>query len=425
MNVIVERIFAYLRSLGDMNSNIKRLFTSTALNSVSQGIFLVVFNLYILNMGISPDILGWILSAGPYAQALGSIPIGFLMEIIGFKKVFLIIYLGAGLARIFQVVTPVVPLILLAAFTGGLALAGDFVVRLPFLAANADETQHNKVYSVSSILMAICVAAGSLLGGYIPNLFIQILSVDLTIAYRYTLLIAGFLSLAAVLPIIKVRDLPIGHKRKISLKPYLWGLDRFTGFQAIVSLFVGLGLGIVNPFMNIIFIYRLETTLEFFATVSALVLIPSLIVTSLAPLLAKLIGSVRSVTYMRSTAAASLVGLAITTNPWLGSLYFWAVKSFTGGSQPLSFAFAMRAAKPQAKSAAAAWLNVTFWLGNGIAANLGGSFIAQSNYKLLLFIGAGSILAAGLFNEFFFHKHEQSLNQSAVIDEQISLGASE
>jgi len=424
MNNVVEKSINYLRNLGDMNRNIKLLFTSTALNSMSQGIFLVVFNLYILNLGISPDILGWILSAGPYAQALGSIPIGFLMEIVGFKKVFLIIYLGAGLARIFQVVTPVVPLIMLAAFTGGLALAGDFVVRLPFLAANADETQHNKVYSVSSILMAICVAAGSLIGGFIPNLFIRLLSIDLTLAYRYTLVIAGLLSLAAVLPVIKVKDLPVGHRRKISLKPYLWGLDRFTIFQAIVSLFVGLGLGVVNPFMNIIFVYRLETTLEFFATVSALVLIPSLIVTSLGPLLAKVIGSVRSVTYMRSTAAASLVGLAITSNPWLGSLYFWAVKSFTGGSQPLSFAFAMRAAKPKAKSAAAAWLNVTFWLGNGIAANLGGAFIMQSNYKLLLLIGAGSVLAAGLLNELFFQKHEQLLNRSSIVDENISLGTS-
>src|SRR5512141_462292 len=103
-------ISSYLRNIGRMNRNCKLLFLGSTISGVSQGIFMVVFNLYILSLGILADVLGGFLIAGPFAQALGSIPMGFLMETIGFKKVFLIIYGVNGLARLLQVATTVVPL---------------------------------------------------------------------------------------------------------------------------------------------------------------------------------------------------------------------------------------------------------------------------------------------------------------------------
>ncbi len=406
-----NRQLQHLSTLGIVSQNARLLFMSTTLNGISQGIFIVVFNLYILNLGIPPDVLGAILSAGPFAQALGSIPIGFLMEKIGFKKVFLIIYGGAALARLFQVSTPYVSLISIAAFTGGLAMAGDFVVRLPFLAANTDKQYHNQIYSMSSILMAISQAVGALLGGFAPNLIQHLFATDLTITYRYTLFLAGVLSLMSILPVLKIKELPRAHTRKISLAPYLWGMDRFTIMQAVVSLFVGVSLGLVNPFMNIYYLYHLGTTREFFGTVSALLIIPALIATSLGPVIARAIGSVRSVTLLRSAIPAFMVNFALTTNPWLGTISYWFMNSFSTTSQPLSFAFAMRAAKPRAKSAASAWLNVTFWLGQAVAAPLSGAFILQENYRGPLFIAAGCVLIAGILNQFFFSRIEFSLNQ--------------
>ncbi len=413
---VIKRLFRYFSTLGVISQNCKLLFMSTALNGVSQGIFLVVFNLYILNLGIPPNVLGAILSAGPFAQALGSIPIGFLMEIIGFKKVFLIIYGGSALAKMFQVATPYVSLISIAAFSGGLAMAGDFVVRLPFLAANTPKDRHNQIYSMSSILNAISSAIGALIGGFLPNLIQHLYSTDLSLTYRYTLFLAGALSMLAILPVLKIKDQPPVHTRKISLAPYLWGMDRFTIQQAVVSLFVGVSLGLVNPFMNIYFLYHLGTTREFFGTISALVIIPALIGTSLGPLMARSIGSVRSVSWLRGAIPAFMLNFAVTTNPWLGTISYWAMNSLSNTSQPLSFAFAMRAAKPRAKSAASAWLNVTFWLGNSMAAPLTGAFILNENYRAPLFIAAGCILLAGILNEVFFNRTEVSLNEQDSVN---------
>ena len=404
MKKIQNVVIGSVRSITAMKPNVKKLLTSTALNSFSQGMFLVVFNLYILNMGISADILGIIVGAGPYAQALGSIPIGFLMEKIGFKKVFLMIYIGTALARIVQVSTASIPIIILAGVSGGLAMAGDFVVRLPFLAENTDPEQHNEVYSFNSVLSSGSMALGSLLGGLLPGILIPFANNSLTLSYRYTLFIAGFIALIAVLPIIKINEKPFVQTKKISLSPYIWGADKFTVKQACVSLFVGLSFGVVSLFMNIFFVYHLGTSLEYFGSVSALVIIPALLATTIAPMVAKVIGTVRTVTIFRWIASLFLVIFSLISSPIIGAMSFWMIRSVTGASQPLSFSFAMREAKDKAKAATSAWLNVTFWAGNGIAASVSGFFIIQSNYRTLILMAAGSILIAGLLNEVFFHR---------------------
>jgi MFS family permease len=404
MKKLTNAVGLSVQSLAKMNSNCKLLFSSTAFGSFSQGMFLVVFNLYILQMGIPADILGIIVGSGPYAQALGSIPIGFIMEKIGFKKVFIIISLGTALARIAQISFTSVPIIILAGVSGGLAMAGDFVVRLPFLAVNTNPENHNEVYSFNSVLSSAAMALGALLGGILPGVLLPLANADLTLAYRYTLFGAGIIALIAVIPILKIKEKPFVQTKKISLSPYIWGIDAFTVKQASVSLFVGLSFGVVSLFMNVFFVFHLGTSLEFFGTTSALVIIPALMATIIAPIVAKIVGTVRTVTIFRWIAAIFLVVFSLISNPIIGAISFWIIRSVTGASQPLSFSFAMREAKEKAKTAASAWLNVTFWAGNGIAASFSGFYIVQANYQAPIIIAAGSILLAGLLNELFFHR---------------------
>lgn len=404
MKKVINTLSGSAQSISKMNPNVKLLFTSTAFNSFSHGMFLVVFNLYILNMGIPADILGIIVGSGPYAQALGSIPIGFIMEKIGYKKVFILITLGTALARIAQVSFISVPIIIIAGVSGGLAMAGDFVVRLPFLAVNTNPESHNEVYSFNSVLTSSGMALGSLLGGLLPGILLPFANADLTIAYRYTLFIAGIIALMAVFPMVLIKEKPFVQTRNISLSPYIWGIDNFTIKQASVSLFVGLAFGVVSLFMNVFFVFHLGTSLEFFGTTSALVIFPALLATIVAPIIARIVGTVRTVTIFRWIAATFLVVFSLISSPIIGAISFWIIRSVTGASQPLSFSFAMREAKEKAKAAASAWLNVTFWAGNGIAASFSGFFILQSNYRAPIMIAAGSILLAGLLNEIFFHR---------------------
>ena len=403
---LTQRAVSYTNRLHGFNRNGYLCLLAAVLNGISQGIFSVVFNLYILSLGIEADILGRILSAAPFAQALGSIPAGFIAETIGFKKTFLIIYTLTGIAKLTQVSMPTPVLISIAAFIGGLGFAGDFVVRLPFLAANTAPTERAHVYSLSSILFSVSMSLGALLAGYIPELM-RLISPDLTIAYRYTLYSAGVLTLSSLLPITLIHDHRINKKKKISLYPYLWGIDRFTVQSALVSLFVGLGLGLTSPFLNIYFIYHLGASREFFSTISALAIIPITAATALAPLLAARIGRVTAVTILRCLIPSAMITMALTSYPLLGAAAFWIYRALFSMSQPLSFAFTMDAAAQKAKAAVSAWLNVTFWLGIGIAAPITGLLLARSSYGLPFYLSSIAIVLAGLSNQLWFARLER------------------
>lgn len=408
----------YVNSLWKVDRNCHLTIYASIFNGLSQGIFLVVFNLYILSLGIGVEVLGAILSAGPLAQAIGSIPMGFLAEKIGFRKVFLIIYGVSGLAKILQVSSGSVPLISAMALIGGLALAGDFVVRISFLAVCSERSQRTRVYSLSSMAWGLSFSLGALVGGFLPGIIQPLLGLDLVLAYRLTLYTAGLSALLAIIPNLFIIEPHPLEARKISLSPYLWGIDRFTVHQALISLFVGISIGMLIPFMNIYFIFHLGSTREFFGTVSALAVIPGILATSLSPVLASLAGSITTITSLRLLVPLFVVAFALTTNQYLGAIAYWAQNSLFQMSQPLSFAFAMEAASRKAKSAASAWLNVTFWLGNGLAAPVVGLFLARSNYRAPLLLASIAVILAGVLNQIFFRPVEQSL----VKREQISSG---
>ncbi len=401
LSQLVGRARDLLQELRGFNRNVWLLYLASVLHGTSQGIISVIFNLYILSLGIGADVLGRILSAGPLAQAVGSIPTGFLAETIGFRKSFLLVYGVAGLASLLQASTGSVPLIAVAAFIGGLALSGDFVLRLPFLAVNSATSQRTRVYTVSSMLFSLSVSLGSLVAGYLPALLLRVIP-DLTMAYRYMLYVGGALRLSTLLPCMWIAEAPPKRRRTISLQPYLLGMDRFTLQQAIVSLFVGLSFGTITSFANVLFVYKLGATREFFGTVAALSVLPVTIGTVLAPSIARRLGSVPAVTWLRSAIPLSLVTLAVTSSPIIGAIAYWGQRVLAMMSQPLSFAFAMDVASERSKAPVSAWLNVTFWLGNAIAAPVTGSFIARDNFAMPLFLSSAAALLAAVTNQVFF-----------------------
>ncbi|MBN1261594.1 MAG: MFS transporter [Anaerolineae bacterium] len=413
MNVAFQRILRYLDSLRSFNRNCWLLFAAITLNGIAQGIFLVIFNLYILSMGIGSDVLGAILSAAPFAQAIISIPISLLGEVIGFKRAFLLTFALSGVAKLVQAATPNVPLIALAAFVDGLALSGSFVIRLPFLAANTGTDARTRVFSVNSILFSLSLSLGSLFASFLPNLF-QSLTPNLTLAYRYTLYVAGGIALLAMLPTRALASTSVVTQKRPQLRDYLWQANRLALQQGVVALFVGIGLGIVGPFMNLFFIYHLGTTREFYGAVSALAVIPAILGTLIIPRLATRARSpIGLITFMRMFIPVFLIGFALTANPWWGTFTFWGQNALFFMIQPIAFAFAMNVGDSEAP-VVSAWLNTAYWIGNAIAAPVTGAFFAQGDYRFPLYLASVAVIISGVFNQLFFAPLERRLREGVV-----------
>ena len=365
----------------------------------------VDFNLYILSLGIQPDQLGRILSAAPFAHMLAAIPIGFFAERLGFRKAFLVIYSVAGAMLLLQVATSSVFIITLAAFLSGLAISGDFVVRLPFLSANIGDEDRTFLFSLDAFLSGLTFAIGALLAGFLPNLF-QAMSFDLSLAYRYTLYFSGALMVLAVVPVFMIRDQTHLTNKKISLKPYLWGIDRFTVKAAIVEFFIGATFGLIIPFMNVFFLYKFNTSREFYSSIEASAFLLTILITLGAPLLAARLGVIRSVIAGRFLVGSVILILAFTSSPWVGAGAYWFYKAIFSASQSLWFAFAMSHAAPKAKAALSSWIEITFQVALVMAAPLTGYLISSGSFNLAFYLSAGAAIITGILTWILIAPHQ-------------------
>ena len=180
-----------------------------------------------------------------------------------------------------------------------------------------------------------------------------------------------------------------------------------------ISLIRGLSLGLVLPFLNLYFIHHLNTSREFYSAVSAAAIVPSIIATALAPLVASTLGTVNAVTTLRGLVAIPRIGMALTTVPWLAAAINLVERAGSRMATPLTFAFAMDTTEAKRRTATAAWMEVLFVLGMAIAAVVAGLLLAKNDYKTPFYLSAGAMALAGVLNHIFFHSVATKTIESA------------
>jgi MFS family permease len=398
MNIIRKLIISikkYINNIKKFSRNVRLLLLAAMLGYLAFGIFSVNFNLYIISLGITPDSLGNILSAAPFAAMLASIPLGFITEKVGYRKVFLFIYLFSGMGLLAQVATANVTIITIAAFITGLASSGNFVVRLPFLASNIGDSDRTFVFSIDAFIGGIMFAVGALLAGYLPNLF-QMLTNSIELSYRYTLFFSGLLTLLALIPVYLIVDNQHTLKTNISLSPYLWGVDKFLVKSALIEFILGFTHGLIVPFINIFFIFYLNTSREFYSWVEAITFIPIIAASLIGPILALRFGNIKTIIVSRFMIPAILLSFTLSVSRYIGTGSYLGYRAIFSMSQSLWFAFAMAVATSKSKVALSAWLQITFQLGVVLAAQITGNLLNQGNYRLPFILAATAAVASSL-----------------------------
>ncbi len=395
----------FITEIQGLNRNIRVYLVTIFLANLSFGVFQADFNLYILSLGLTPDFLGIILSLTPFAQAMTAIPIGFLAEKIGHKRSLILVNLVVGLAYLMRVLSPSRWIILAGSFLAGVMACGYFIIELPFLSHYAGENK-NLPFTFANLIMFSATSLGALLGGFLPR-WIAPLALGATPSYR--LVLAGFslLIIAGTLPLFLLsRDKPKDTSH-ISFSPYLKGIDASTVKFAAVELFIGLGFAFLIFFMNLFFVFHYRSTIESYGIMNLILILPLTIILLIGPVLAKRFRNLRIILVGRlvSVFLAAIVGL--TTNAAIGGGAFILFRSFTSLSQTLWFAFAASIATRRSRMATSAWLEITFQIGLGIAALVGGRLINADAYLMIGMLSALSMAAAFFLTYFFFGRNDE------------------
>jgi predicted MFS family arabinose efflux permease len=343
-------------------------------------------------MGMSPDMLGVILSLTPFAQMLMAIPIGFLAEKIGNKRGMILINVVVGVAYFMRVISSNQALILAGSFLLGAVQSGYFIMQMPFISHYAG-TGRDKEFISTSITFYLAMLIGNLVGGYLPGM-VQGLAGSETLAFRAVMTAASVLILAGTIPLFFLeKDVP-EDTSKISLSPYLKGIDKNTIKFAGIEFFIGTGIGFLQYFMNVIFVYYYASTLQGFGNMSFLMIFPMLLLMFVGPGLAKRFGGFNVVMVTRVIAAVLALMVIVTTNQYIGGGSYMVFRALVGMGQTLWISWASTVATKRSRMATSTWLEITFQIGFAVSALYGGHLIAKNAYPPLGIISAVSMLLA-------------------------------
>lgn len=149
------------------------------------GIYLVVFNLYLLRLGYGLEFIGAVIGVGSLAAALACLPAGVLSRRRRLRRTIAIgmgVYL-AGFSLLLLV--EFVPAawrsawILLTGTLGSLGATPLVVAGIPFLMASTGTEERGLVFSLLNAVLVLPGFLGNLVGGVLPALFYRLLGASL------------------------------------------------------------------------------------------------------------------------------------------------------------------------------------------------------------------------------------------------------
>src|SRR5690606_23603830 len=227
------------------------------------GVFMVMYNLYIRELGMPETVNGKVISMTAMASAIMLVPAGFLSDRFGRKwmivggavlTVTTLFYRGIAVAE-----TPIIT----AAFLTGLFMAFVQVSGIPFLAENSTPTERVKLFSVNFAIITIANVVGSLAGGIIADLLETVFKLSATEAIRYALLLGAAIFTVGLIPLFKLQERPTAANEKKEHIDESSSVDDSFKRNLIVilhfsfaSLLIGFGSGLVVPYLNLYFANR-------------------------------------------------------------------------------------------------------------------------------------------------------------------------
>ena len=253
-----KNLALYLEKTRQFTRNSKLVLLHSAFAGISFGVFRFLFNFYVLSLGSEYDeaFIGTLQTAASFASIAMALPAAYIAERFSQKNVMIVTGLLSTLSFLGLVLFPFHLLLIAFRMVAGVAMSVRQVAVAPFLMNNTSESERQWVFSFNFGLMTISSFVGNLLGGVLPTWLggmFEAAPTD-TISYQLALgsmMIVTIMSIGPLGLIPKQQPTP---KEEIEM-PWvqLWQYGRQLSRFLIPQLIIGLGAGLMQPFMNIYF----------------------------------------------------------------------------------------------------------------------------------------------------------------------------
>jgi MFS family permease len=402
-----------LTRLSLLSRDLKLFYLAAALFGFAlfNGIYPVLFNLYLLRLGYGSAFIGLVSAVGMVAFSLFAFPAGMFANRWGARNA---MALGVGIAGLcygLQALAEFVPdtgrgsWLLANRVLSSVGIALYYVNSVPFLIGASGPRDRHHLYSFRGAVDTLAGFGGSLAGGALPGLFALLLGVSLSspAPYRASLAIAALLCVPAALALRAMSDAYRTVESKTTRDRPLDGAPvRLIAVMALVVLLRSAAVGTSRTFFNVYLDDGLGVPTARIGLAFALIQVASVPVVLAVPVLVQRWGQFRVICYGSSGAAASMLPLALIPDWVAAVLGRTGVYAFSSVTDPASSVFQMEVVPPRWRAAMAGVTNTVLGLSWATFALLGGFWVAALGYRAL-FLGAAVLtsIGTGLFWLYF------------------------
>lgn len=394
----------YIRNVKLFSRNARFFLVGGLFNGFGMSVFMLLFNLYLKEYGYSETQIGRILSIGAWGATLIAIPTAFLLERIHVKKILVVSTLLAAFSYGLVVFYKDIKLILIFSFLANMFITVFRVAIAPFIMRNSTKQERIYLFSINSALSMLASLLGFLFGGFLPQIF-QAFSQTLVKSYELSLYLAAFISLLSVFPFFRIRQKPIPqvqHYLLAQIRSYNWPL---LIRLMIPRILVGMGAGLVIPFMNLYFknIFGLgsATIGSFFSLLQVFMFLAMIS----APLLTVRYGMLKSIVFTELLSIPFMFILAVTNYLPLAVIAFVFRGSLMNMNIPISSNFEMELVRKNEQPFTNALATISWNGAWAVSTVIGGRIIDKYSFQYSFFVTIVLYFLSALLYYAFFKKY--------------------
>lgn len=371
--------------------------------------FMLLLNLYFKEIGFTEDLIGEVLSFTAWGMALVSVPAALIIPRVSIKKILIVSVLLAGFFYLLQATLVERNQLLTASLILGMVSTVARVAAAPFLMRYSTPKERTYLFSLHFGIYLLAAIVGSLGGGYLPDLFSHLGS-SRAVAFRYSLYASVFLGVLSLIPFLMIKADVKAREKSVAKKAWdrkLLAEKSLLLFRlCLPSFIVGMGAGLVIPFLNLYFRDRLSADTGTIGVYFALLQFFMLAGILIGPILSKKFGMIKTIVTTQLSSIPFMLILAFTYNLPLAVGAFLLRGALMNMGQPISSNFAMEKVREKEQALTNAFLMLS-WTGSwAITANLGGRLIKAYSFTPPLLIAVGFYVLSSILYYIFFSSEE-------------------
>ncbi|HEY6221677.1 MAG TPA: MFS transporter, partial [Candidatus Eisenbacteria bacterium] len=406
---VLSEYWAQVRGSG---RNPKLYLVGVFLFGLGQSIFMLIFNLYLRSLGYSDSGIGQILSKVSIGAAVAALPAAFLFRRAPARTLLVLAGALTALGYTLQATFRAPELLLLLSFVTGMVITVFRLSIAPVIMRETGSSARPFLFSAAFGALFASAIVGSIVGGALPHLF-RLFYGEEQAALRATLYAGCVLTLLSTVPFFAMTE-PDGS----GTRPPPSALTQIRDFLEIdwrlhlklllPAALVGLGAGLIIPFMNLYFRDRFGLTEgeigALFAVMQGFMVVGNLF----GPAVSRRVGLVGGVVATQLASVPFMLVLALSGSFPLVAAAFFLRSALMNMNQPLASHFAMEVVSERDHAVTNSLLSLAWFLAWSVSADIGGALIERKGYTEPLLIAATLYVAASILYWVFFRDVEEA-----------------